>query len=203
MAEQDWLVTDQGHTQAWPPQSLSCKRTQTYRLYRFLTDVEDILVATHTDRERLQAIYSLVRLLLTDSEWLQYKVQIPDPERGWSLIMLYDEPDFALTVQTVVWLPGQTSPLHNHATWGVVALVIGQEKNTFWQRTLTHDYPQQMASVGELILNSEDTISLMSNAIHCVEVLGDEPTITFNLYGQTDYQTRYNYDPIVHAATLF
>jgi predicted metal-dependent enzyme (double-stranded beta helix superfamily) len=51
------------------------------------------------------------------------------------IAILYDEPDFPLTVQTVSWLPGQVSPIHNHATWGVVALISGTEKNTLWRRT--------------------------------------------------------------------
>ncbi|WP_299414933.1 cupin [Acaryochloris sp. IP29b_bin.148] len=203
MIEQDWFVNDEGQVQSWPDRSLPNKRAQTYRLYRFLTEVEDILAMTDQDQERLQAIYPLVRELLTDSAWLQYEVQPPDPEQGWSVTMLYDEPNFPLTVQTVVWLPGQTSRVHNHAAWGVVALVSGQEKNTFWQRTPSTDHPHKIAEMGELILNPGDTISLMPEAIHCVEALGDEPTVTFNLYGLSDYQARYDFDPVAHTAKLF
>jgi len=203
MVEQDWLVTDVGQAKVWPHPSVPCERSQTYRLYRFLTEVEDILATTPYSQDRLKAIHPLVRQLLTDSAWLQYEIQLPDPDRGWSVTRLYDEPNFPLTVQTVVWLPGQTSPIHNHATWGVVALVSGQEKNTFWQRTPSDHHPDQISRVGDLMLNPGDTISLMPNAIHCVEAMGNEPTITFNLYGLTDYQTRYNFDPDAHTATLF
>jgi len=203
MTGQNWFVTEDSQVYPWPHQPVSDKRIQTYRLYRFLTEVEDILAATDQDRERLQAIYPLVRELLTDSAWLQYEVQLPDPKRGWSVTMLYDEPNFPLTVQTVVWLPGQTSPIHNHATWGVVALVSGQEKNTFWQRTPSADHPHKIEDVGELVLNPGDTICFMPEAIHCVEALGDEPTVTFNLYGAADYQTRYRFDPASHTANLF
>lgn len=203
MVDQDWFVTDDGQVQPWSHPSLPQKRAQTYRLYRFLTEVEDILAATDQDQERLQAIHPLVRELLTDSAWLQFEIQPPDPEKGWSVTMLYDEPNFPLTVQTVVWAPGQTSQIHNHATWGVVALVSGQEKNTFWQRTPSDDYPHRIETMGELTLNPGDTISLMPEAIHCVEALGDEPTVTFNLYGLTDYQTRYSFDSVSHTAKLF
>lgn len=203
MLEQDWFVADDGQTQVWPHQALSKERMQIYRLYRFLTEVEDILAATDNDQDRLEAIHPLVRQLLTDSAWLQYEIQPPDPKRGWSVTTLYDEPNFPLTVQTVVWLPGQTSPIHNHATWGVVALVSGQEKNTFWQRRSTDDSPQKIVSAGDVLLHPGDTISFMPDAIHCVEAMGNEPTVTFNIYGLTDYQARYKFDADAHTATLF
>ena len=34
----------------------------------------------------------------------------------------------------VTWLPGHTSTIHNHGTWGIVALVGGQERNRLWRR---------------------------------------------------------------------
>jgi len=34
----------------------------------------------------------------------------------------------------------------------------------------------------------------MPDAIHQVEALGDDPTISFNLYGVTDYDQRFEFD---------
>ncbi|MEQ8961035.1 MAG: cupin, partial [Coleofasciculus sp. C2-GNP5-27] len=174
-----------------------------YRLYRFLTDVEDILETIKDDRQRLEQIRPLVRRLLTSSYWLQGEYREPNPDTGWSVLMLYDEPEFPLTVQTVVWLPGRVSPIHNHAAWGVVALISGEEKNTFWRRTRDSEFPDRIEKVGEQILVPGDIISFMPDAIHHVEVMGTEPTITFNLYGKTDYQQRFEFDPMTHTATNF
>jgi hypothetical protein len=41
---------------------------------------------------------------------------------------LYQEDNFPITIQMVAWLPGNISPIHNHGTWGLVAVVSGQEK---------------------------------------------------------------------------
>jgi predicted metal-dependent enzyme (double-stranded beta helix superfamily) len=233
----DWLVTDNGNIQVCPIADDDWGQVgQTYRLYRFLTDVEDILWRYSDDRQRLEQIRPLVRRLLNSSYWLQGEYKQPNPERGWSVLTLYEEPDFPLTVQTVVWLPGRKSKIHNHATWGLVALVNGQEKNVIWQRVgsagIEHsdsagqkgdndnksersqqlaqsassdrlDRVNQIEPIGEQILNPGDIISFTSEAIHHVEVISDEPTITFNLYGLTDYQQRYEFDPINHTAKLF
>jgi predicted metal-dependent enzyme (double-stranded beta helix superfamily) len=41
------------------------------------------------------------------------------------------------------------------------------------------------------------------DAIHHVAALGDEPTISFNLYGETDYDRRFDFDPIQGTAQNF
>ncbi|KYC43657.1 cupin [Scytonema hofmannii PCC 7110] len=201
MINQDWLVTGDGRCEAWEESADNLElSTGQYRLYRFLTDLEDILYKFKSDRHRLQAICPLVRRLLTSSEWLQGEYLEPNQETGWSVLTLYDEPDFPLTVQTVTWLPGRVSPIHNHATWGVVALISGEEKNTLWRRV---DNNGGIEKVGDVIVTPGDIISFMPDAIHSVEALGDEPTISFNLYGETNYEQRFEFDPVTRTAKNF
>jgi predicted metal-dependent enzyme (double-stranded beta helix superfamily) len=194
MTGQDWLVNNEGQYTAVAATLPSRKMPQPYRLYRFLTDLEDILVQVPDDRSRLELIRPLVRHLLENSEWLQMNFSLPDPDTGWSVVMLYDEPDFEITVQTVAWAAGSISPIHSHGTWGIVAMLNGQEKNTCWQRSPTATHPGKIITTGELILNPGDIISLLPDAIHQVEALGDEPTVSFNLYGKTNYDQRFEFD---------
>ncbi|WP_367142217.1 hypothetical protein [Moorena sp. SIO1F2] len=54
---------------------------------------------------------------------------------------------------SVVLSPGAVlvvgvSPIHNHGTWGVVAVISGQEKNTFWRRTDDPDFCDRIEQVG-------------------------------------------------------
>jgi predicted metal-dependent enzyme (double-stranded beta helix superfamily) len=117
--------------------------------------------------------------------------------------MLYKEPNFPLTVQMVTWLPGNVSPIHNHATWGIVALISGEEKNTFWRCSPTPQSPNRIELVGEKILLPGDIIGFMPDTIHSVESIGDEPTISFNVYGITNFEERFEFDPLKHTATNF
>ena len=199
MPNQDWLLTDNGQCENCEIIEETELSANPYRLFRFLTNLEDILQITNDDKQRLQQIRPLVRRLLNSSEWLHYEYLEPDPDTGWAVTTLYDEPDFPLTVQTVVWLPGSVSPIHNHATWGIVAILSGEEKNTFWKKV----NQEQIEKSGELILSPGDIISLTPHAIHNVEVMGDEPTVSFNLYGETNYEQRYEFDPINCTAANF
>lgn len=201
MAE-DWFVSNVGQCSkaevVYPDAPL-----RPYRLYRFLTELEDILEQVADDRSRLMLICPLVRRLLNSSEWLQMNFLPPDPATGWSVLMLYNEPEFPITIQTVVWAPGSVSPIHNHATWGLVALLSGQEKNAFWQRSPTPEHPDRIQPVGDRLLCPGDILCLMPDTIHQVEAIGDEPTISFNLYGETDYSQRFEFDLQRHTAQVF
>ncbi|MDJ0507757.1 MAG: cupin [Crocosphaera sp.] len=198
---QDWLVTNEGVCE---PCSLAQDwewTDKTYRLYRFLTDIEDILAQNQDEEQILLKIRPLVRRLLTSSYWIQGEYTWPDSQQGWSVLNLYDEMNFPLTIQMVVWLPGQVSKIHNHGTWGIVAVIDGKEKNTFWQRDpITSD---RIHKVGEKTICSGDIISFTNSAIHSIEVLGEEPVISFNIYGETNYKQRWKFDTSNHTAKNF
>lgn len=196
----NWLVTDDGSCRSFgtietePPE-------RTYRMYRFLTEMEDILAQEPDDAKRVQAIIPLVRKLLISSYWLQMEYKPPSQKTGWSVNFLYREHEYPLTVQMVAWAPGTQSKIHNHATWGIVAMVGGQEKNTFWRQAKTN--PESITEVGEQILYPGDIIGFTRNAVHQVAPIGDEETISFNLYGVTDYSRRYKYEEETLVASKF
>ncbi|WP_228021401.1 cysteine dioxygenase family protein [Vasconcelosia minhoensis] len=196
---QNWLVTDDGRCRPLVTAEIA-EPERTYRLYRFLTELEDILDQHTEEVERIAAIVPRVRQLLTSSYWLQMEFK-PPTEQGWAVNFLYREHQFPLTVQMVTWAPGSRSQIHNHATWGIIAMVGGQEKNTLWRRD--PDRPEQIQPAGELILAPGDIIGLTADAIHCVEPLADEPTVSFNLYGITDRSRRYQFDPDAQTAAKF
>jgi predicted metal-dependent enzyme (double-stranded beta helix superfamily) len=208
MSDRDWLVTNQSQCL---PLNVGLPEigtqidweTKPYRLYRFLTDIEDILDRESEDRVRLEQICPLVRRLLTSSEWILTNFSLPNPETGWSVQVHYDEPDFPITVQTVAWSPQSSSSIHNHGSWAIVAMLDGREQNTLWQKSPTPEFPDRIEQIGQHLLEPGDILCLMPEAIHQIEVIGTEPTISFNIYGVTDYDRRFEFDLQAHTATNF
>ncbi len=198
-----WLVDQEGNAIELQP-SIPDNRddNRPYRLYRFLTEVEDILVTIEDPILQLQAIVPRVQQLLTGS-WLEIMPIVPDPDQGWEVVTLYDEPLFPLTVQMVAWAPGTESPIHNHGCWGLVALISGQECNQFWRRSPTEQHPDRLEKIGEKILEAGQIITFLPEAIHQVTAAGNTPTISFNIYGETDYNQRFEFDIASNSATLF
>ncbi|MBZ8180823.1 cysteine dioxygenase family protein [Oscillatoria salina] len=207
MKSKDWLVKEDG-------KCLACETVREwdllrneYRLYRFLTEVEDVVneaeVKGTKEEDFLPELRKLVRSLVMNNYWIKTQIPEPSEKTGVSWLMLYDELGFPLTVQTETILPGTISPIHNHGTWGVVAMLQGKQKNIFWQRSPTATHQDKITQVGAQILEPGDIISFTTEAIHAVEAMGDTPTVTFNIYGETFASKRFQFDPLTHQAKHF
>jgi predicted metal-dependent enzyme (double-stranded beta helix superfamily) len=199
----DWLVTGDGQYQVCKSVRAWDLLRENYRLYRFLAELEDVLNQVDDESIRLPEIRMLVRRLIVNSYWVQSQHLEPDTKTGNSVLLLYDELGFPLTVQTVTFAPGTRSNIHNHGTWGVVAVLKGQEKNTFWRHTPSPDFADKIEPTGEITLSPGDIVSFTPDAIHSVQAVSEEPTVTFNLYGETDPKERFDFNLVTHQAKNF
>jgi predicted metal-dependent enzyme (double-stranded beta helix superfamily) len=209
MKSQDWLVNEEGECIACksPRQWDLIAETDNYRLHRFLTEIEDVVnqseMTGQAEVDFLPSLRRLLRKLILNCHWVSTHTTDPDPKTGSSFLLLYDEPGLPLTIQTEVLLPGTRTPIHNHGTWGIVATIQGQQKNTFWKRTPSTEFPHKIELVCEKVLEAEDIISFTTEAIHCVEAIGEQPVITLNLYGDTFGFKRFIFDPLTNHAVNF
>ena len=198
MKTADWLVKEDGICRLCQSVREWDLLAEEYRLYRFLTEVEDIMrlaVAEGIDEESsLSGLRMLVRKLLLNCYTVKTRLPEPNENTGVSVVVLHDEVGFPMTIQTEMNLPGTTAPIHNHGTWGVVMVLQGKMKNIFWKRVPTEEFPNKIERIGERIIESGDIISFTTEAIHSTEAVGNEPTITFNLYGETHGGKRYQFD---------
>lgn len=206
MKLRDWLVAETGDCQARPSMREWDLLREHYYLHRFLTEIVDLLDQAVTETEEwdfLPQIRMAVRQLITNSYWVQTQFLPPDPKTGFSILTLYDEIGYPLTVQNVSFAPGTLSPIHNHGTWAVVAVLQGQEKHTFWRRSHDREFPDRIEQVGEKVFLPGEIISFVPEAIHQVEAVGDEPVVTFHLYGDTQPKSRFEFEPATHTAKVF
>lgn len=198
MKTADWLVTEDGVCRYCKSVREWDLLAEEYRLYRFLTEVEDnIRLAATEGRDEetsLSGLRMLVRRLILNCYTVKTRLPEPNHQTGVSVVILHDEVGFPMTIQTEMNLPGTTSTIHNHGTWGIVMVLQGKLQNTFWKRCPTKDVPDKIERVGERIIESGDIISFTTEAIHSTKAVGDEPTITFNLYGETHGGKRYQFD---------
>ncbi len=207
MPQQDWLVKENGECLSFPsPRQWDLLTpTTSYRLHRFLTELDDIVnqaeMTQQAETEYLPMLRRLIRKLLLNVYWISQ--EIPTPSSETEVKLLYDEPGYPLTLQTEIMLPGTRTTIHNHGTWGVVATLQGQQKNTFWKVVPTTKYPQDIEKIGQQVFQTGDIISFTTEAIHCVEAIGNEPTVTLNLYGDTNASKRFKFDPETHKAYHF
>ena len=207
MTKQDWLVKNSGKCilfnspRDWDLLNSSCP----YRLYQFLMELDDIISVANrekeTEDEYLLKLRHLTRKLIVNTHWISNNIPISDKEIDIST--LYDEPGYPYTLQREIMLPGSSTFIHNHGTWGIVATLQGMQKNILWKSSPTPDYPHKIEKTEEKLFKAGDIISFTTNAIHSVEAVGDEPSITLNIYGETDALKRLKFDIIRNLSYRF
>ena len=139
------------------------------------------------DRERLDAIRERLAALAARRE-LWSAADFPDPPDG-DLQHRYRvacEGDEGITLYMNVLRPGKKSPPHNHTTWACVAAVEGVEHNILYERTddASVDGKATLSETKTIALGPGDSIALMPEDIHHIEVRGEDVIRHLHFYGQ-------------------
>jgi 3-mercaptopropionate dioxygenase len=94
--------------------------------------------------------------------------------------LLHAEPDGSFSVVALVWRPGQATPIHDHVTWCVFAVIQGAEHEE--QYTLRDDGWLEQA--GTAVNATGDVTGLAPPGdIHRVRNAGAETAISLHIYG--------------------
>ncbi|NEQ95407.1 MAG: cupin [Cyanothece sp. SIO2G6] len=223
MGSKDWFVTDEGQCEPRPSVRPWDLVREHYYFHQFLSDIMGILSEVQIEREewdRLPQIRKCVRQLVMNSYWLRTRQPQPNPQTGIGVLTLYDEIGYPLTVHNELTLPDTITPIHNHGTWGVVAVISGKEEHTFWRRKSPYPSPDvaprplprtignqtlpaTLEKVGRKILYPGEIVSFMPDAIHQVTTIGPQPALSFCIYGDTQPRSRFRFDPVANTAKLF
>jgi predicted metal-dependent enzyme (double-stranded beta helix superfamily) len=206
MNSKDWIVTDDGHCESRPASREWDLIRDKYYFHEFLTDIINLLRDIRNEEDEwnyLPQMRMRVRQLAINSYWLHTQYPEPSPKTGMATRTLYNEIGYPLSVQTATFAPNVSSNIHNHGTWGVVAVLKGQEKHTFWKHVDDPQFPNKIEMVGEKILKAGEIISFTPHAIHQVTAIGNEPAFSFTMYGDPLPRSRFIFDITKHTAKPF
>jgi 3-mercaptopropionate dioxygenase len=105
--------------------------------------------------------------------------------------LVYDAPDASLSLYTLVWLPGQWTPVHDHGSWGVVGVLEGVLEERNYVRLPPDsgaDAGIHLARGGVILLGRGAVTSFVPNPDH-IHITGvpSERTraVSLHLYGRT------------------
>jgi predicted metal-dependent enzyme (double-stranded beta helix superfamily) len=127
---------------------------------------------------------------LLDDEYKQ------SSEEHYARNLVYAEPDDSMSLFSLVWRPGQWTPVHDHGAWGLVAVVEGalEERNFIRVDDGTGGNEGVVLKPGgTTVLVPGSVTSFVPNPdhIHRAGVPEDgRPTVTLHLYGRN--MDRYN-----------
>ena len=170
----------------------------TYGLSDFVKDLRAITAGTKSHGAIIEQVRPVAVRLALSKEWLERRHYECDPAQGFGVHLLHEEPDHALAVFAVAWLPGHGAPPHNHGTWAVVAGVDGPEKNVYWKRVddgSRRGYAE-IKQQGEEVIGPGGVVSFLPEAIHSVANEIDRVTVSLHVYGRhLSFISRSQFDP--------
>ena len=138
--------------------------------------------------------------------WVQRRYYEADPEQGFGVHVLHEEPDHTLAVFAVSWLPSRGTPAHDHGTWAVIVGVDGAEKNVFWERADDRTRPgyAELRKIGEKLADRGDVVAMPAGAIHSVHNESERVTLSLHVYGKhVNHTERSQFDPARRTETAF
>lgn len=108
----------------------------------------------------------------------------------YSRNLVYEAPDASLSLYTLVWLPGQWTPVHDHGSWGVVGVLEGVLEERSYVRLSPDrgvDEGIDLVRGGVILLGRGAVTSFVPNPdhIHVTGVPAKRPrAVSLHLYGR-------------------
>ena len=122
--------------------------------------------------------------LVGHPEFLEQRHREPSPDR-YQQHVVHVHPEGRYSLVSLVWRPGQATPVHDHVCWCVVGVLQGREAETRYH-LYDHDGSTVLAVSGEAVYEAGDVCALVPPVedIHKVaNADSDGLTISMHVYG--------------------
>jgi predicted metal-dependent enzyme (double-stranded beta helix superfamily) len=134
------------------------------------------------ESELLRRGTDLLGALVTVDDWLPERYALPAADRYRQYLLHVDSTE-RFSMVSFVWGPGQTTPIHDHTTWGLIGMLRGAEVEQHYiqraDRTLVPAGEPQRLEVGAV-----DAVSPRIGDLHRVSnAYSDRTSISIHLYG--------------------
>ncbi len=155
-------------------------------MQEFVEQVREIVRAGGSEEKvtaqvaaRLEPILDAPNLL--SEEQLLVKVE------GFTLNRVHIEPDESFSIGAGIWDVGQTTPIHDHGTWGVIGIYRGMEKEESFLREGPRENGARVRLTprGERLAAPGDVFVCCTHDddVHRVSCASAEPVVGIHVYG--------------------
>jgi len=182
-------------------------RTQprTIAMEELVAEIRAVVAREAPPDETASEVGGLLARRLDDPDLLAEENRAGSPD-GYRQHVLHVEPDGSFSVVALVWLPGQSTPIHDHVAWCVTGVWKGEEHETRYRIVPGGEgEPAHLVEAGSSVNPPGTTCALAPPGdIHRVENGGDERAISIHVYGadirRLGSSIRRHYELEVHPA---
>ena len=173
-------------------------------LEAFVEEVDAIVHSTDDEHELTARIAPLLSDLLASGYRLLPEFTRPSPARNLTY-PLHLAPDGSWSLASVVWAPGQQTPVHSHELWGVAGIYSGAEHEVrFFKPAPGACGPLAYAGEATWRPGQVTVCCTTDDDVHAVTAADGEPTIGIHVYGGDIGATRRrSYDAATGESSWF
>ena len=174
---------------------------------QFIKEVE-ILVKKVQDEFELTAKIATFMNPILENPFLLTKEQLLVKKDGFTLNRVHIATDESFSIGVGIWDVGQTTPIHDHGTWGVIGIYRGMEKEESFSNigTRKNGSMVKINPIGNRLAKPGDTFVCCTKDtdLHRVSCASDEPVIGIHVYGGDLAKIpRFKYDETSGEVTSF
>jgi predicted metal-dependent enzyme (double-stranded beta helix superfamily) len=152
------------------------------KLPQLVGDIREI-VAKELDSAQTSAAVAEVLGPYLDSADLLTEADRAASEEHYQQHVLHVEPDGSFSIVSLVWLPGQRTPIHDHVSWCVVGVYEGEEAEVRYRLDGTGE-DRHLVATGTGINPHGSTCGFAPPGdLHEVANAGNSKAISIHVYG--------------------
>ncbi|MBI3860063.1 MAG: cysteine dioxygenase family protein [Thaumarchaeota archaeon] len=171
----------------------------------FISEIEEAVRTSEGDAEVIRKARPLMAQLLSTKGAITEEAFRPRTDR-FAMNLLYRPPDRSFSINGAVWLPRQTTPIHDHLTWAMVGLYEGDERESIFRRLDDGSDPRtaRLQMVSERVNKQGHITTLGSAGIHRIDNVSPSPSRSIHVYGNDiGNAERHSYDPTTGEVSRF
>lgn len=172
--------------------------TSSYSLEQYVQDLRTITTEEADPNWITDRVAPLAKKFAQSPGWLRPEHRECDPDQGFGVHLLYEEPNHDLAVFVLSWLPNRGTAPHNHKTWAVVVGMEGQEQEINWDRLDDGSRTgyAELKQKDTHVMTAGDVVRCYPEHIHSVSNVGKSISVSLHTYGRhINYTNRSEFDP--------
>ena len=158
-----------------------------YGLGEFVHDMERVLDPHPAMPIVIKEVSKLVYKLCQDGSWLGPENRTTRTDT-YTRHLLHKDPQNRFVVLSLVWLPTQGTPIHDHSCWGVMGILENALEETIYERLDDGSRPEyaeiRETQGGQIGAGSTSYLLPPYHEIHMIGNTTDKPSVSIHVYGR-------------------